>query len=479
MIDPKLLFASENPDLLDHFSRVAEEFRAYFAGLRAEPVNPRPSPESVAARLDFDFLAPVGLSETIRRFHADLGASLLHVDHPMYFGVFNPNPLFAGVVAEILVAQFNPQLASTASAGYAIECETKLLRWFAAKVGWTDSSGTFCGGGTEANLTAVLCALHRRFPVYFKEGLAGSKVRPAIYVSVETHHSFKKVARILGLGESAVRTIPVDDHLRMSPASLAARIAEDRAHGFLPVLVVGTLGTTSAGTIDSFDALAEVCRAEGIDFHIDAAWGGGALLLPELRDELRGIELADSMTIDAHKWFAVPMTAGIFISRDPARMKSVFDIGRSPYMPPDAFANDRHEPFKESLAWSRRFAGLKLLFTLRTIGEAGYADLFRHTRVLCAKFRARLEGDPNWKIESDSSLPALCFRPARLRSAAEIEAFAEAVNETGQAWITTTRLGNEHRPALRVGFPNFATTEADVARLADILEDRRRAFPGA
>jgi glutamate/tyrosine decarboxylase-like PLP-dependent enzyme len=474
----KSTLASHSPNLFMELETLAKALREAVSGLDSRPVNPRPSHVEIASKLQFHLgKTTLPLGDLIERFTKDMAETLLRVDHPMYFGVFNPNPLFPGVIAEALVAQLNPQLASSASARFAIDCEKRVLCYLGEKAGFDPSriDGTFCSGGTEANMTAILTALARRMPEYFTHGLSGSSLKPAIYVSSETHHSFQKSARILGLGPMAIRVSPVDADLRFDVSTLRQRIESDKAQGFKPILVVGTLGSTSAGAIDPLTELADVAAAHTVDFHIDAAWGGAALLLPELNDALKGVERADSITIDAHKWFAAPMTAGIFISRHPGSLRSVFEIEESPYMPPSSFSDTATEPFRESLGWSRRFSGLKVLFNLLTFGEEGYQTLFRRSFALAMNFRTRLEAE-GWEIVARSTkLPIVCFRPKGSPSKVRIEAIAERLNASGKAWVTTTVVGEGKTSVLRVGFPNFATDEEHVAKLMELLKAAQNA----
>ncbi|MGE0526331.1 MAG: aspartate aminotransferase family protein [Bdellovibrionales bacterium] len=471
------VFASTHPELLKHFGHLAERLCQHFETLRSMPVNPRPKLEEVQKSLSFFTLGEdrFSLEDLIRRFTGDLSRYLLHVDHPMYFGVFNPNPLFPGVLAEALVAQVNAQLASSASALYAIEIEKKLIAYLGEKIGYSPDhlDGTFCTGGTEANLTAVLCALWRRCPEFFTSGARHLRQPLAVYSSVETHHSIKKALRLLGLGNESLRIIDTDTHLRFSCARLQEQIREDQQQGYRPILVVATLGSTSVGVIDPIEDLARLARASEADLHVDAAWGGGAVLLPELATALTGLGNADSVTIDAHKWFAAPMTAGIFISRHSGILRSVFNIGESPYMPPSSYRDALTEPFAESLQWSRRFMGLKLLFPLLTLGEAGYQELFRHSMSLATHFRHLLRAGESWDILNETPLPVVCFRPKGIMDKDAIEAFAEEINASGEAWITTTHIGNRREAVLRVGFPNFATEETHVQQLFALLQSRR------
>ena len=248
-----------------------------------------------------------------------------------------------GVVAESLVAAFNPQLASWTSAPFAIEVEQHLLRFFGGLFGYpvAEMEGTFTNGGTEANQTAVVVALAARFPDFIKRGLRALPGNPTLYVSVEAHHSFVKAAQAVGLGAEAVVELPVHEDLTLSIAAAADRITADRKAGRIPFLIVGTAGSTSAGVVDDLSAVADLARREQLWFHCDAAWGGAAILLPEWRNLFNGIEWSDSITLDAHKWLSVPLTAGLYLARRSGGLARAFRVGDTPYMPPASSLDGR------------------------------------------------------------------------------------------------------------------------------------------
>src|SRR5204863_1107985 len=183
------------------------------------------------------------------------------------------------------------------------------------------------------------------------------------------------IAHTTRLGRRAVRTGATDRHLKMDLGDLARRVAADRQSGLAPFMVVGTAGTTAAGVIDPLPELAAFCRAEGLWLHVDAAWGGAAVLSPRLRGHLAGIEAADSITCDAHKWFSVPMGAGMFFCRHREAVAEAFRAETS-YMPGKTGAVV--DPYTTSVQWSRRFIGLKLFMALAERGEAGYVEMIEH-----------------------------------------------------------------------------------------------------
>ena len=210
-----------------------------------------------------------------------------------------------------------------------------------------------------------------------------------LYLSAEAHHSFLKIAHLSGIGRAAVQHVGVDDHLRMDVQELTQRIAADRAKGLIPFMIVATAGTTAAGAIDPLEAIAAVAKREDLWLHVDAAWGGAAVVSPALRSHVAGIELADSITCDAHKWLSVPVAAGMFFTRHREPVLEAFRVEASSYVPP-AVA-DTFDPYVTTIQWSRRFIGLKLFMTLAELGWDGMAQLIEQQSAMSELLRTRLE----------------------------------------------------------------------------------------
>src|SRR5213596_2534148 len=226
------------------------------------PIVPAVTPQEIrnylAAR--YDFAKPIALGEIAADVERMLREWQVHVTHPRYFGLFNPSVTTASVVADTLVAMYNPQLATWRTSPAANEIERHTLAWLAEKFGLpAHALGSFTSGGAEANLSAVIVALTRAFPDYGEHGLRRLSASPTIYVTAEAHHSFNKIAHMTGLGRRAIRTVAIDHHLKMDLGDLARRVAEDRRGGFAPFMVVGTGGTTAAGAIDPLPDLARFC----------------------------------------------------------------------------------------------------------------------------------------------------------------------------------------------------------------------------
>lgn len=451
--------------------RLIEAIETYTAEVGKGRVAPELDLEAIREALaPFDFVVPVAAAKALEFAVDGLWRWQVHTPHPRYFGLFNPAPTTMGIAADALVAAFNPQLAAWSHSPLAAEIEQHLIRALAGRFGFDPArvEGTFATAGAEANHTALATALTRAFPEVGRRGLLALRSQPVLYVSPEAHHSFLKAARLAGLGTEAVREVRVDSRLRMIPEELAARIREDREAGLSPFLVVATVGSTSAGVVDPVADLAQVADEEGLWLHADAAWGGAAALVPELRGVVEGVSRAASVTFDAHKWLSVPMGAGMFITRHPGILERTFRVAAR-YMPREGTELSVADPYAHSMQWSRRFIGLKLFLSLAVAGWGGYEEAIRHQTAMGDRLRERLQ-EEGWEVVNETPLPVVCFvgSGAAGRSAAFLEAVAADVVGSGEAWISTAVLG-EVGPALRACITNYRTGPEDLEGLVAAL----------
>jgi len=416
-------------------------------------VTPQEIRSYLASR--YDFTRPLALDDVVADVEQMLRTWQVQVTHPRYFGLFNPSVTLASIIADTLVAMYNPQLATWRTSPAANEIERHTLAWLTGKFGFPATAiASFTNGGAEANLSAVIVALTRTFPDYGEHGLRRLTASPAIYLTSEAHHSFNKIAHMTGLGRRAVRTVASDRHLKMDLGDLARRVAEDRRDGFAPFMVVGTVGTTAAGAIDPLPDLARFCRAEGLWFHVDAAWGGAAIISPALRGNLAGIDAADSITCDAHKWFSVPMAAGMFFCRHADSVGEAFRVETS-YMPGKT-VGPVLDPYTTSVQWSRRFIGLKLFLALAHHGESGYVEMIEHQARMGDALRKSLTRS-GWRVVNTTPLPLVCFTRDGLVTAK----FLAALYARQIAWMSEVRLG-DGAPVVRACITSFRTTESDI-----------------
>jgi glutamate/tyrosine decarboxylase-like PLP-dependent enzyme len=421
------------------------------------PIVPDVSPHEIRRYLAsrYDFTRAVALDDVTADVEQMMRKWHVHVTHPRYFGLFNPSVTLASVIADALVAIYNPQLASWRTSPAANEIERHTLAWLANKFGLPDTaSASFTTGGAESNLSAVIVALTKVFPGYGQDGLRSLAASPAIYLTDEAHHSLNKIAHITGLGRHALRTVATDRHLKIDLADLARRVAEDRRAGLAPLMVVATAGTTAAGVIDPLPEVSDFCKSEGLWLHVDAAWGGAAIISPRLRGYLAGIEAADSITCDAHKWFSVPMGAGMFFCRHPDAVGEAFHAETS-YMPRKT-AGPVLDPYTSTVQWSRRFIGLKLFLALAERGESGYAEMIEHQTRMGDVLRDRLT-QAGWTIANSSPLPLVCFTRDNL----DVAKFLKALYDRQIAWMSEVRLGGG-APVVRACVTSYRTTEADI-----------------
>jgi glutamate/tyrosine decarboxylase-like PLP-dependent enzyme len=442
---------------LDEITRFVERQQSDIAN---GPIIPSVSPDEIRNYLAsrYDFTHAMNLEEIVADVEHMLAGWQVQVTHPRYLGLFNPSVTLPSVVADTLVAMYNPQLATWRTSPAANEIERHTLSWLAAKFGLpAEAVATFTSGGAEANLSAVVVALSRAFPHYAEYGLRSLAAAPAIYLTVEAHHGFNKIARMTGLGWGTLRAVATDAQLKMDLADLRRRVAEDRKNGLAPMMVVGTCGTTGAGVIDPLIDLGRFCREESLWFHVDAAWGGAAIISPSLKSHLAGIEAADSITCDAHKWFSVPMGAGMFFCRHPGAVADAFRAETS-FMPGKT-AGPVFDPYAMSAQWSRRFIGLKLFVALAQHGESGYVEMIEHQTHMGNVLRELLRRS-GWRIVNDTPLPVVCFT----RDGLDTPRFLASLYERQIAWMSEVRLG-QGEPALRACITSFRTSESDLERI--------------
>jgi glutamate/tyrosine decarboxylase-like PLP-dependent enzyme len=421
----------------------------------------------------YDFAAPIPLGDLVDQVAAMLRAWSLHVTHPRYFGLFNPTPRRSAIVADALAASYNAQLAAWPHAPIANEIERHVLAWLMPHLGLDSSTAfaNFTTGGQEANQTAVTAALTRAFPAFGESGVRSLDGRPLLYVTAEAHHSFVKIAHQSGIGRESVRHVPVDGGLRMDVGALERMLDADRRSGALPFLVVGTAGTTAAGAIDPLPELAALAAREDLWFHADAAWGGAAVVSPALASRVAGIELADSVTCDAHKWLSAPVGAGMFFTRHREPVLQAFRVEASSYVPPAV--PDTFDPYVTTIQWSRRFIGLKVFMTIAELGRDGLAAQVEHHVAMADLLRNRLAA-AGWTLVTDSPLAIVCFRHPEIDSGrTTTTAIVERVVRGGRAWISEVTLSGP-QVAIRACITSHRTQPADVDILVGELESALR-----
>jgi glutamate/tyrosine decarboxylase-like PLP-dependent enzyme len=409
----------------------------------------------------FDFKTPRPLGEMLDWSVRTLEHGVVHLTNPRYFGLFNPAPCFPAQCADRIVNSFNPQVASSATSPAAVALEAHVIRMVAQRAGLpAQAGGHFTSGGSEANYAALLCALTRAHAQFATEGARAFAGAPVFYTSKESHRSWVKIAHQAGIGRSAARLVATDGRGRMAPGALAAAIQADLAQGCVPVLIVASAGSTNAGMIDPLNECGDLARQYGLWYHIDAAWGGAVIASERLRGALRGLERADSLTVDAHKWFAATMGCGMFLVRDATAPAAVFHVAAS-YMPSRELSLD---PYMNSAQWSRRFLGLRLFLSLASAGWAGHAAHIERAVEQAAWIRRSLE-ERGWQIANESPLAVLAVVPPA--ALGEPRAIVARVLESGRAWVSLAKF--EDRDVIRICVTHGETSDQDLETLIEAL----------
>jgi glutamate/tyrosine decarboxylase-like PLP-dependent enzyme len=442
------------------------ELQGALARLQAGPVTPTIDLASFRAELQtHDFNRPRPLQDVLRWTIERMENGIVQMANPRYFGLFNPGASFPAQCADRVAGLFNPQLASSASSPVPVELENHVIRAVGLRAGMPADrvAGHFATGGSEANFTALLCALTAANPAFGADGTRAFPGPVRFYTSRECHIAWLKIAHQAGVGRAALRLVDTDGRGRLDPDALERMIAADRAAGAVPVMVVATAGTTGGGMIDPLEACANVARTQGLWYHVDAAWGGAAIASERLCGLLAGIERADSITIDAHKWFATTMGCAMFITTHGPLLAEAFHSSTS-FMPSN---NASLDPYLNSVQWSRRFLGLRLFMALAVAGWEGMAAHVERSVEVVARTKERLV-TAGWTVANDSGLAVLDVVPPT--ALGDVRALVRRVVASGRAWVAPTSF--EGRDVVRICATNGETSIADVDELVAVLNGR-------
>ena len=432
--------------------------------IRTGPVTPTIDMDAFRKQLAaFDFDAPRPLYELLRWSIENLQHGIVQMGNPRYFGLFNPGAAFAAQCADRIASLFNPQLASSGSSPVPVALERHMISAIAQRAGLgAEATGHFCTGGSEANYTALICALTAAHAGFARDGARAFAGPPTVYTSRDCHVAWLKIAHQCGVGRAALRLVDTDGSGRLDIQALRRSIAEDRARGAVPVMLIATAGTTGSGMIDPLHPCAEIAEGEQLWYHVDAAWGGGALASDRMRGLLSGIEHADSITIDAHKWLATTMGCAMFVTTQGGVLSQAFHASTS-FMPSSVA---RIDPYLNSVQWSRRFLGLRLFLAL---GVAGWRGVGAHVErsVEVVERIKRLLLARGWQIANESPLAVLNAVPPS--ALGDVRSLVHRVVASGRAWIAPAVF--EGRDVVRICATNGETTQRDVDELIAALHE--------
>lgn len=425
---------------------------------KARPGQPPPSEQTLAILAEPLPEIGVGARAALREAEAILDESLAQ-SRPRFFGYVGSSGLEVGVLAEALSAAHDVNLASVAAAATLVERQT--IAWVGDFVGFGPTGGVVTSGGMLSNLTALAAARERALPGSRRTGLDG---RGTLYVSAEAHSSIERSAELLGLGSDSIRSIPIDADRRMDVDVLDERVRGDIADGRVPVAVVATAGTTLTGAVDPLRQIAEVCGRHGIWFHVDGAYGLPAAATTAAGKLFDGIELADSATIDAHKWLFVPKACGILLIRDSDDLHRAFGHAAS-YM-----IDAQENPVERTLEYSRPFRALKLWTAFRAHGAEAFRSAIEQNLDLARMLADLVREHPRLELVVEPQLSTVPFR--RLPHSGSVDAHNAAIARRMQidadAYLTSAVV--DGMTVLRPCITNFRTSPADVLALLEIVD---------
>lgn len=392
---------------------------------------------------------------------------------PRYFAFIGSSGLEIGVIADALAACFDINLAVWA--GAASEVEVQAVRWAGEFVGFPAEAGSFTSGGTTSNLTALMAARERALPGSRHGGLAGARL--AVYCSAEVHYSVVRAAELLGIGSDWVRALAIDGRRRLRPEAVAAALDDDLAAGVVPVAVVATAGTTLTGAVDPVDDLADICAERGVWLHVDGAYGLPAARVASVAELFRGVDRADSVSIDAHKWLYLPKACSIVLVRRRDDLRAALGHEEA-YLP-----HDREEVHAAdiTLEYSRPFRALKLWLALRVHGAAAFRAAIEQNLGQAQLLYELICETP--ELEPLPHRPQLSVVPFRHAPAgvADLDAHnAELVRrlqQGGEFWVASARI--DGRLYVRPCIVNFRTSDDDVRAFVGYVAALGREIVGA
>ena len=455
-------------DFLAEYLEHIEEKRVF------PDAEPRTMNELFAEPLPQD---PTSAKAILDELESKLVPYCTNVGHPGYMGLITPSPNPVGIIADFICSALNQNLGAYSIGPSAVAMERRVVRWLTDLCGYgTTAGGNLTSGGMMANFIGLKVG---------RDAVTGDRAqhdgvceRCAVYVSEERHVSVDKAVDCIGLGRNALRALPTDASFQVRIDALEEAIAQDKKDGIRPLCVVGVFGTTNTGAMDDILTLRKIANRERMWLHVDAAYGGGMLLSHEWPMRNRGLELADSITIDPHKWFYAPLDAGAVLVKDHGRLTASFGIKPSYLTDELDQANERYQYYVHGFEQSRRFRSLKVWMSFKRYGARKIGEWVDNNVRQAKHLYALADKNPEFEAASSPPMSAICIRykgtglaeDESKRLHAEV---AQRVEQSGRFWISTTEL--KGKAWFRINPVNFRTRAEHVEQLFRLLEQECRA----
>ena len=459
----------------------------YFDGIEELPVLAQIEPGDLKAQLP---AAPPEHGEPMREILADVDRlivpALTHWSHPSFFAYFATSTSAPGIFGELLSAAFDVKSMLWRTSPASTELEEVTLDWLRQMMGLDPGmTGFIYDTASVSSMHAIAAAREGVEMRIREEGMSGRTDLPLlrVYASEQAHSSIDKGIITLGLGQRSLRKIPVDDQFRMIPDALAAAITEDKRNGIVPFCIVATVGTTSTSSIDPVADLIPIGEEHAMWLHVDAAYGGSAAIVPEMRHILDGCNRADSLVLNPHKWLFTPFDCSVLYCRHLDLLRRAFSLV------PEYLRTPEQEKVRSGSDYGvqlgRRFRALKLWMIIRYFGHEGLAARIREHCRLAQMFASWVDASPDWELMAPIPFALVCFRAvstARVSGWAKVEtergdgldalneAIMHGVNATGKAFLSHTKLND--KLTLRLSIGNIRTTEKHVKQVWELLNDQ-------
>ena len=457
----------------------------YFERIETLPVLAQIEPGDLKAQLPS---SPPEQGEPMEAILADVDRlivpALTHWSHPSFFAYFATSTSAPGIFGEMLSAAFDVKSMLWRTSPASTELEEVTLDWLRQMMGLDAGlSGFIYDTASVSSMHAIAAAREGVELRIREEGMSGRTDLPLlrVYASEQAHSSIDKGIITLGLGQRSLRKIPTDAEFRMDPKALADAIDEDKRNGFLPFCVVATVGTTSTSSIDPVPEIVKICEPHAMWLHVDAAYAGPAAIVPEMRDILKGCDRADSLVLNPHKWLFTPFDLSVLYCRHLDLLRRAFALV------PEYLRTPEQEKVRSGSDYGvqlgRRFRALKLWMIIRYFGREGLAARIREHCRLAKLFASWVEASPDWELMAPLPFALVCFRACpqienetdahrAKRLDALNEAIMHAVNATGAAFLSHTKLND--KLTLRLSIGNIRTTEDHVRRVWELLNEQLR-----
>ena len=467
--------------------QVVDLLAGYLENIESKPVFPDVDPKIVGQLFEEPLPeTPEAFEDVLQELEQKLLPYCTHVGHPGYMGLITPSPNPVGVIGDFICSALNQNLGVYSIGPSAVAMERRTVHWltdlvgYAAQPGAPGPGGNLTSGGMMANFIGLKLA--RDWASRDRAQQEGVRERSAVYVSDQRHVSVDKAVDAIGLGREALRALPTDTEFRLRVDALEEAIAQDKKDGVRPMCVVGIFGTTNTGAVDDIPALRAIADREGMWLHADAAYGGGMLLSHAFGLRDAGLEQADSVTIDPHKWFYAPLDAGAILVKDEKRLTASF--GMKPAYLTDEMegAGERYQYYVHGFEQSRRFRSLKVWMSFKRYGTRQIGEWIDNNVRQAKHLYALVKKDAEFEAASDPPMSAICIRyvgnGAERVDEKQLHAeVAERVEKSGKFWIGTTEL--KGKMWFRINPVNFRTRQEHMDKLLELLREECRAVSAA